>query len=157
MLNARFLRLDSRAVQAGPGESGSRRHVDAGFNDQKLVCAASDGESGSDLLRCFGTRFFQGQLHGHDRVTWGKNRVTDMLVRRPGNCWPQDLTRGGLEILYALGGLFETKHRLVSVSSLYRYSFFFSLFIPVISSFFRDTARFSRSESVVKSYKFPCR
>ncbi|KAH9236586.1 hypothetical protein K456DRAFT_1428100 [Colletotrichum gloeosporioides 23] len=112
----------------------------------------------SMLLRCFGTRFFQGQLHGHDRVTWGKNRVTDMLVRRPGNCWPQDLARGGLEILYALGGLFETNHRLVSVSSLYRYSFFFfSLFIPVISSFFRDTARFSRSESVVKSYKFPCR
>lgn len=48
-----------------------------------------------------------------------------MLVRQLRDCWPQDLVRGRLEIHDALGGLFETKDRLVSVSSLYRYSFFF--------------------------------
>jgi len=41
------------------------------------------------------------------------------------------VSRGGLEILYyyTLGGLFETKHRLVSVSSLYQYSFLLFLLL----------------------------
>lgn len=63
MLNARFLRPDSEAAQAGPLLSQERRrHVDAGINDQKLVCAASDGESDSDLLHFWTMFSFKGNF-----------------------------------------------------------------------------------------------